>query len=113
MATRRWYKWTDDGLELRIRAKTRCRREGPSVVRADALEVGVNAPPVDGKANERLIRVLSEAFGVSKSRVHLVRGGGSPCKWFRIDRPTRLPEALQSAPDAVFQVDQSVKADYE
>ncbi|MFH1029737.1 MAG: DUF167 domain-containing protein [bacterium] len=34
----------------------------------------LTAAPVNGKANEALIKVLSEYFGVSKSAVVIVRG---------------------------------------
>ncbi len=38
------------------------------------LKVYVNSPAVDGKANESVIRILAEHFGVRKSTVKIVRG---------------------------------------
>jgi len=39
-----------------------------------ALKVKVNAPPVDGAANEALVKILSEAFKVPKSRLSIRSG---------------------------------------
>lgn len=113
MEKERWYRWDGAALDLRVRAKTRCRDEGLAEVAGDALGVRVNAPPLEGKANKRLVLVLAEAFGVPKSRVRLLRGGRSRCKWFRIEEPSRVPEPLQPALGASPKVDQTRKADYE
>jgi uncharacterized protein (TIGR00251 family) len=40
----------------------------------DRLKVSVNAPPVEGKANEAVQKTLAAAFGVSRSAVTIVRG---------------------------------------
>ncbi len=44
----------------------------------------VQAPPVDGKANEAVIRLLSDHFGVPKSRITLVSGETSRLKTFEV-----------------------------
>lgn len=38
------------------------------------LKVSLAAPPVDGKANERLVRWLSKALGLPRSAVTLISG---------------------------------------
>ena len=43
-------------------------------MQADRLVVAVNAPPVDGKANLAVVRVLAETFGIPRSSVTIVRG---------------------------------------
>jgi hypothetical protein len=40
----------------------------------DVLRVRVTAPPVEGRANEALLRFLARALDVPTSRVRLVRG---------------------------------------
>jgi uncharacterized protein (TIGR00251 family) len=50
----------------------------------DALKIRVAAPPVEGRANDAAIRVLSTALGVPVSRVELVGGAQSRLKRFRI-----------------------------
>ena len=51
-----------------------------------ALKVRIASPPVDGAANEELIRVLAKSFGVSKSAVEIVSGQSSKTKQIRITR---------------------------
>lgn len=40
----------------------------------DALKIKLNAPPVDGKANEELIRFLSKKFKTPKSNIEIMSG---------------------------------------
>lgn len=47
--------------------------------------VTINEIPQDGKANRKLIRLLSDFFDVSKSSVSIVRGFSSSLKTIRID----------------------------
>lgn len=44
------------------------------------LRVRVQAPPVDGKANRALVAFLAQHLGLSKSKVHLVKGASSRLK---------------------------------
>ncbi|MCB0864800.1 MAG: DUF167 domain-containing protein [Solirubrobacterales bacterium] len=60
--------------ELAIRVTPRSSREGIDGERDGRLLVRVNAPPVDGKANAAVARVLAKALGVPKGRVSVVRG---------------------------------------
>ena len=40
----------------------------------DSYVVAVDAPPVKGKANKRLIEILADYFGVKKSSVKIIKG---------------------------------------
>lgn len=42
--------------------------------------IKLHAPPVEGKANEELIRFLSEELDVPKSMISIVKGAGSKIK---------------------------------
>ncbi len=48
------------------------------------LKVKLLAPPVDGKANEALIKLLSEYFNIPKSKIKIVRGLTSRKKTVRL-----------------------------
>jgi uncharacterized protein (TIGR00251 family) len=63
--------------ELRVRVQPRARRDEVSGERAGAVLVRVTAPPVGGKANEALRRLVAKRVGVPPSRVSIVRGMGS------------------------------------
>ena len=49
-----------------------------------ALKVRIAAPPVDGAANEALMKVLSKKFGVAKSAVEILSGQTSKLKQVRV-----------------------------
>ena len=40
----------------------------------DGIKVKVTAPPIEGKANESLIRFLAKEFGVSPSSIEIIKG---------------------------------------
>jgi uncharacterized protein len=52
--------------------------------RAGALLVRLAAAPVDGQANEALVRVLGKALGVPPSSVAILRGAAGRDKVVRI-----------------------------
>ena len=66
-----------DGIVVSIRVIPRAGRSGVAGARGDALLVRLNAPPVDGAANEELIAVIAQALGVPKRAVTIVSGGRS------------------------------------
>ncbi len=59
------------------------------------LRIRLNAPPVEGKANEALGRFLAKALGVSRGCVTLLSGEKGRNKVVRIEGMT--PEAVLSA----------------
>jgi uncharacterized protein (TIGR00251 family) len=50
------------------------------------LRARVSAPPVDGKANKALCRLIAKRIGVAPSRVSVVRGKKSRDKIVRVER---------------------------
>lgn len=63
-------------------------RKGP-LVQTDAdgtLTVYVREPAVDGKANQAVIRLLAQHFGVPRGNVELASGATARRKRFRITR---------------------------
>jgi len=62
-------------------------RKGPLVEVDDEgrLTVFVRERAVDGAANDGVVRVLAEHFGVSRSRVTIVRGHTSRSKLVDVD----------------------------
>ena len=50
----------------------------------DGIKVRVTAAPVEGKANEALLRFLAKEFGVTSSSIEIVRGHRSREKIIRV-----------------------------
>ena len=59
---------------LRLRVRPRSQPEGFGPIRDGRLLVRVSAPPVDGAANERLMRILSRELSVPLATLVLTRG---------------------------------------
>lgn len=61
---------------MRIYAKVIPRSSKNEVIKMSEndYKVRVTAPPVGGKANEMLVKLLAEYFDVAKSRVLIVAG---------------------------------------
>ena len=50
----------------------------------DGIKVKVTAPPIEGRANESLIRFLAKEFGISPSCIEIIKGHHSREKTLRI-----------------------------
>lgn len=53
--------------------------------RGGELHVWVNAPPVDGEANAKVVEALAELHRIPKSAVRLASGHTSNTKVFELD----------------------------
>lgn len=71
--------------DLRVRLTPRADRDAVSGVGDDGVVgVRVTAPPVDGKANAALCKVLAKRLGVPPSRVEVVKGHTARDKTVRV-----------------------------
>ena len=75
-----------DGALVSVRVQPRARRDEIVGWDGTTLRIRVTAPPVDGRANDAVIRVLAEALGVPRASVGLVSGTASRNKLFRVAR---------------------------
>ncbi|HSI15068.1 MAG TPA: DUF167 domain-containing protein [Chthoniobacter sp.] len=62
---------------LKLRIVPNARRSEVVGVHGDAIKVKVQAPPVDGKANEVLCEFLAEQLQIPTRSVEIVGGGKS------------------------------------
>jgi uncharacterized protein (TIGR00251 family) len=60
--------------QLRVRLRPRAHTDELMGMRDGVLQARVTAPPVDGKANRALCKLIAKRLGVAPSRVSLVRG---------------------------------------
>ena len=67
-----------------ILVQPRAARPGVGPLVGDRLRVAVAAPPVDGRANQAVVELLAEAFGVRRADVSIVRGERGRRKTVRI-----------------------------
>lgn len=62
------------GCRLRLRVQPRASRNEVAGRHGDAVRVRLTAPPVEGAANDALLRFLAETLGVSRSALRLAAG---------------------------------------
>ena len=62
------------GVTLRLRVQPRASRDQVAGVRDGALVVRVTAPPVDGSANEAVVKLLARRLQRPPSAITLLRG---------------------------------------
>ncbi|MFO0662732.1 MAG: DUF167 domain-containing protein [Polyangiaceae bacterium] len=81
-------------VRLTVRAKPSAKES--AIARADGLEADVRlaAPPIDGKANDELVRILSKALGVPRKNIAVVMGQSSKQKVVQVEDVAR--EAVEA-----------------
>ncbi len=89
-------KQVPGGVLLPVRVQPRASRDQVVGVQDEALKVRLTAPPVDGAANQALVKFLAKALGVSKGRLSLVSGQKSRRKLVRVEGldPSQVAERL-------------------
>lgn len=74
----------EGGTRVQVHAQPGAKRTEVMGLHGDAVKIRVQAPPVDGRANDELIRFLAGACGVARSQVELLKGAASRSKSFSI-----------------------------
>ena len=70
-----WFRVATDGrITLTLHIQPGAKKTEFAGPHGDALKIRLAAPPVDGKANEALIRFLAETLGIARSAICLKSG---------------------------------------
>jgi uncharacterized protein (TIGR00251 family) len=91
-----FYSWHNDTLTLRIYVQPRASRDEIVGPHGANLKVRITAPPVDGKANEHLLKFLAKEFGVTRNQIVITTGIQGRHKQLRIQGPLRLPATVSA-----------------
>ena len=81
-----------DALVLDLHVQPGAKRTEAAGRHGDRVKIRLAAPPVDGAANDELMRFLAEAFGVPKRNVEIVSGATARRKRVRIEGATKRPD---------------------
>jgi uncharacterized protein (TIGR00251 family) len=80
----------DNGaITFAVRVVPRAARSAVAGEHDGSLRVRVAAPPVDGAANEELMKLLALAFGVPRRAIEIVGGHSSKLKRVRLSGASR------------------------
>lgn len=93
-----WLVATARGVRLTLHIQPRAGRTGVAGRYGDALKLRLAAPPVDGAANEALVRFLAERLDVPRARITLVGGATSRRKVVEVEGV--VAEAVREVLDA-------------
>lgn len=88
-----------DTARIDVRLVPRASRNEVLGFRDEVLRVRVTAPPVEGKANAALCRLLASALGVGRDDVRIVAGPESRTKVVAVDglSAAEVTQRLQAA----------------
>jgi hypothetical protein len=76
-----------EGALLRVAVVPNARRTGADGLHDGALRVRLAAPPVEGRANARLLAWLADELGCARRAVRLQRGDHARRKAVEVDLP--------------------------
>ncbi|MFN0110767.1 MAG: DUF167 domain-containing protein [Blastocatellia bacterium] len=71
---------SDNSITFAVRVQPRASRSEIVGEFGDAFKIRLAAPPVDGEANEELIRFLAKFFGVARAQISIRSGQTSKNK---------------------------------
>ena len=74
----------DGSVTFSVRVLPRASRSEIIGEHDGALKVKLTSPPVEGAANEELIKILSKELGIAKAEVEIISGRSSKTKRIRI-----------------------------
>jgi uncharacterized protein (TIGR00251 family) len=95
-----WYRRDGDSITLTLHIQPGAKRSEVAGLHGDALKVRLAAPPIEGRANEALLRFIADSFDVPLRQVELLRGAQSRQKMVRVEgskveSETLLPNKLR------------------
>jgi uncharacterized protein len=78
------YSKAKDGIIIEVKVDPRSSRNEIVGVVDKTVRIKLTAPPVEGAANEQLIKLLAERFDIRKSDVIIMKGESSRHKLIKL-----------------------------
>lgn len=72
-----WFRLHDNVVTLTLHVQPGAKRSEIVGLHGDALKIKLAAPPIEGRANEALLKFLAGIFAVPIRNVELYQGGQS------------------------------------
>ncbi|WP_013322431.1 DUF167 domain-containing protein [Gloeothece verrucosa] len=71
-------------MKIQVKVKPNAKQQKIEELEDGSLVISLKSPPVDGKANEELIKLLAKKYQVSKSQISIQSGLSSRNKLIEI-----------------------------
>lgn len=89
-----WYRRQGDVTTLTLHVQPGAKQSSIAGLHGDALKIRLAAPPIEGRANEALLKYLAELFDVPMRQVELKQGAQSRHKVVAISGSNLDPAEL-------------------
>ena len=86
--SKHWLSESASGFRLSVSVSPGGKTSQILSVSEGFLRIRLKAPPVDGKANDELIRFIAKELGLSKGSIRIMHGFASRRKLLEIHAPT-------------------------
>jgi len=94
--SRDWCNATPDGVRLTVQVVPNARKTEIVGVVDDALKIRLQAQPIEGRANEALVRFLAAMLQTPRSAVTVLHGATGRRKIVAVAIPSIDPDQLRS-----------------
>ncbi|EHH1181994.1 YggU family protein [Vibrio vulnificus] len=89
--------WLDgEDVVLRLYIQPKASRDKILGLHGDELKIAITAPPIDGKANGHLTKLLGKWFKVAKNLVTIEKGELGRHKQVRVHAPQQIPDEVKA-----------------
>ncbi|MDR3502402.1 MAG: DUF167 domain-containing protein [Legionella sp.] len=89
-----WYQQDGNLITLNVYVQPGAKHSDIAGVHGDALKIRLQTPPIEGRANEALIKFIAQLFEVPNRQVLLKRGEKSRHKILHITGSKRAPSSI-------------------
>jgi len=80
-----WARWQSGVLTLALHVQPGARRTQAVGAHGNRLKIALHAPPVDGRANDELLRFIAATLALRRAAVRLTAGAASREKTVALD----------------------------
>jgi len=91
-----WYRSSGDCITLILHVQPGAKKTSVAGLHGDALKIRLAAPPIEGRANEALLRFIADTFKVPLRNVELKQGEQSRHKRLEVHGSLVDPLSLLS-----------------
>jgi uncharacterized protein (TIGR00251 family) len=92
--SRAWCAALPGAIRLAVQITANAKKTEVIGVLGDTLKLKLQAQPIEGKANEALVKFLAKALGVSRSAVTITHGQTNKKKLIEVLSATLTPEEV-------------------
>lgn len=92
-----WYSCNGDSITLSLHVQPGAKQTSVAGLHGEALKIRLAAPPIEGRANEALLRFIADFFKVPLRNVELMKGEQSRHKRVEVHGSKVLPQDLLAA----------------